>query len=529
MKKTIALITTLASCLLLYSCKPTVTPEQPDSDKKTQGSSTTQNSESTGTPKPDQEPPLDPDFAHPGNVETVSFTISDIPAEYTSVHIFRKYNTEKTYSHYATYDFYRTDESHTITFEDIFVEPGKTYNYKYTLIKNQSKPEYIYVDNGETKNFTPASGKGELKYNEPIPEFSYDPETTDLSFSTQLKIVPDPDSLYDAEKYENPDAPYPNVMSALCLDTDTFSWLTNTVDYTKTTLNLLNDFPYGQGDYNFSSFRPALFCSFPDSSYSLWFYGKEYSLEDENINIHFPVRFGAKNVENGIEVAFSKHKYDFTDWNNSYIEIYENDVKLDYKFFIYYNILYSTEIYKEHKFVFPFTTKGKTYTFKFNPNDEKSFEQSIVAEYTSSLKIDSQKITDNFKNMKISYIENNTAEKPVRLVKISSAAVDCFTGKTETNLRTGIELDVYADEGDWQGSINGMSQTAFNELTSDGLNILESEYFEHYGDVTKAFNETGKILFLPCLLFTVEDEANAAGNFFITGNLSETFPWAATE
>jgi len=235
MKKSFTLLAALAASLLVFSCKPVVTPDP--------------------APAPDPEPEevFDPDFAHPGNVESISFTISDIPAEQQSVYIYRKYNTSNKFECYAIYYFYDTTQAHTITFEDKFVKTDKTYNYRYCF-KYKSK-DFIDVTNGETKNFTPATGLGELEYKE-APEVSYNSATTELSFAKALEFNPDVDTVCTKTDEETGNA-YPVYQKAMGMYTQD-TWSTSTINYENTSFNLLQTFMYAQGDYDFKSISPAL-------------------------------------------------------------------------------------------------------------------------------------------------------------------------------------------------------------------------------------------------------------------------------
>lgn len=329
---------------------------------------------------------IDPDVEHPGNVESVSFEIPDIPAGVSNVFIYRKYNTDADFSLYGRFDFIIQKEG-TLTFRDDFVDVGKTYRYKYSYTKQDKEVVTVLVDNGETKNFTPSSGAGELKFVDSALSSSYDPETTVLSFKNKLEFASLP------EKYRK----------AMYIS-DHNSWLSSTVNFENTAFKLKEEFSHGRGRYNIDSIGPAVVWIYWDSenndNYALWLLGKKYDVSDKDIRLYFPSGLEAENVENGIKV-YAGRLIGEAEWENSEIEIYEGDVKLDWYF--YMNNARGIDEGASISFVYPFVTAGKKYTFKYSPYEGKTYEVSIVADKTSSLQIDKNKLNENFYGAKLSY------------------------------------------------------------------------------------------------------------------------------
>lgn len=460
----------------------------------------------------DETPVIDPDFEHPGNVELVSFEIPDIPEGVSSVFIYRKYNTDADFSYYGSFDFY-TQKERTLTFRDDFVDAGKTYRYKYSYTKQDKEVVTVLVDNGETKNFTPSSGAGELKFVEPVPSSSYDPETTELSFKNKLEFASLPE----------------NYQKAMYIS-DHNSWLSSTVNFENTDFNLKEEFSHGRGRYNIDSFGPAVLAwsNWDYDNYVLWMLGKKYDVSDKDIKLYFPSGLEAENVENGIKVYATRPKFE-AEWENSEIEIYENDVKLDCVFYIY-NI-WSIKERNSISFVYPFVTAGKKYTFKYSPYEGKTYEVSVTADKTSGLQIDKNKLKENFYGAKLSYTENDTESGPSRLVKLSKDAKDIFIGKTDSNLKFVeyvISMNTKDIEYTWLASV-GESDEEYEALLTSGLDILDpsiplEEWQSTSGIVEKA-NEGKVIYFSPYIQFSVDEKDSAYGTLTVMGEDSELFQW----
>jgi len=255
---------------------------------------------------------------------------------------------------------------------------------------------------------------------------------------------------------------------------------------------------------------------------ALWILGKRYDISDQNVNVHFPQTFGIKNEDNGIRVYFTRKPYSGVSWNYMYIDIYEDDVKLDYFFSSYFNL----KDYTEYSFLFPFTTKGKKYTFKFKDGADGDVinEKSIIAEYTSNLKIDNEKLQNNFMTTELNYWEEDTEDAFVRKVNvIDPKSFDVFTGGTENNLPVvSIYMDIFAEEKSWVGTLN------LSSTDTSGVNIFDDSKAKLYPWTESSLNDSGTILFKMLLTFATEKNNQAAGIFVINSPTSQTFTWTPT-
>lgn len=459
---------------------------------------------------------IDPDFNNPGNVDSVSFVISDIPEGIPSISIYRKYNTDADFSFYGYYYFY-TAKERTLTFKDDFVDSGKTYQYKYSYKKTDKETVTVLVNNGETKNFTPSSGIGELKFIEPIPECTYNQKTTELTFENKLELSAVPETYYKA-----------------LLISDNDNWLTITCPFEDSIFNLKEMFSHGKGKYNINCFGPAVNWSNwnyeNNDNYALWILGKKYDIADKDIKLYFPSGLEAENVENGIKVYAAREDYE---WENSVIEIYEDDVKIDCDFYI--NNVRSIKQRESISFVYPFVTAGKKYTFKFSPYEGKNYEVTVTADKTSSLQIDKNKLKENFYNAKLSYIENDTESKPSRLIKLSKDAKDIFIGITDSILQYNeysVTMYVQNIESSWSGEIRE-NNNEYERLLTSGVDILEpsiltNEWWSTKYTVSSA-NKGKEIFFRPYLQISVDEKEYASGALVFVGEDSDLFNWTEVD
>lgn len=141
-----------------------------------------------------------------------------------------------------------------------------------------------------------------------------------------------------------------------------------------------------------------------------------------------------RNTSNGINCSLVKKYYENWTLNENSemnISIYEDNL-----FICNYQIPTGSYSFNSgnlyfNEFVFPLTKKGSQYKFIFNMNNSKITEKSIVADQTTPLTVNLDKL-NNITEMETIIEDINIESRTVRTIKLSKPGMDIFDGDFKT-------------------------------------------------------------------------------------------------
>lgn len=255
-------------------------------------------------------------------------------------------------------------------------------------------------------------------------------------------------------------------------------------------LNIYDTFNYVYGKKKITGISGGYF--YEEGNIKQYIFGKTYDISSQNINVQFFDNLAVDNDPDGIKVYFGRTGEDES-WirttENTIIHIFENNVELDYSYFIgltAFDTLRDLEVWdkKSYSFIFPFVTAGNTYTFIFNPSGNKEYKRTITADKTCSVKVNKTKMASNFNKANITYTDTATSKN----LKINSVLKDIFDGNYKDIINyesfsiqiMGKNLDASTNEETetWCGSF-GQYTKEFSALTSyDGFDFMNPNSFD---------------------------------------------------
>lgn len=462
-----------------------------------------------------------------GNVDKCSFSLT-IPQNTKSIEIYRKKYNETEWKK-AIFLSVWTDYSfpETMTFDDPFVNAGTTYNYKCLFIDDINTIDFnnaFYLENSGSLNFTPATGSGEVSFESPFPNFSYNSQTKCINFEQPLKIKP--------ESQEQDYSPALYAVSYSTIDS-----------YELNSLNFLETFLYTRGLKNITELAPCIFKSY-DMSTQIWYIGTSKDLSSKNISVQFtPETLELKNIEKGIELTLTKSNTDspWSGHNTSsiYIDIYEDEQLLNCKYWLnttFYatppNYSEPTE-YSQATFIFPFVKAGKTYTFKFYEYQNVEISKSIVATANSAVQLDSAKMAQNVTNLSYTYTENDNAQNYSRILKTNGNPKDIFTCD---------DIDEYYDTNFLIGLNNPNASRTFkpsiggySNLHNEGLELTDilsynAIYYFTYGNIMDWLNYYQQFTVTSYFeFFTDELGSTENGYLYFQYPVSQEYTWTTIQ
>lgn len=482
---------------------------------------------------PEETPPSEPENntpEDPGNVDNVILSFN-LPENVNSIQIYRKKSNETEWQIYISARFFTAEIPTTLEISDPFVNPGETYNYKYNLIISNNPSTYnltendaTLIKNGNTRNFTPAFGYGEIEFSE-TPEYSLDEYKTTLTLTNKLEVTP---------------ADIPNYYSnAIYYLSDSKNWESWTIDFEENLkINLQQLFSPEYGKKILKGLGPSYIQYYLINNNNIincnvWYFGKLYDFSNENIEIDYNIEpIVLRNTPNGIDIQLTKKCHDSSwqpDSNGEInISIYE-DNNFICKYYIKPNYFQNPSTYFEtmiqSRFIYPFTTIGKTYKFIFSIDGETPIEKSITATNYTPAQIDITKLNNIKQNIDYSYTERTITASTDLLDILDDNYQDLSAVKFQK-----IELVFLNENGEKIGSseINNDEYQSF--ISSNGFNILNHLLildvidYANYLDVLKTVNNNGNFKIKPIFKFLFENDINS-GYFYIEYPQSEVFQW----
>lgn len=426
MKKFIFIIAIIAFNLTGFiSCK--LEPANNSTDNENQNTPAKEDSGNTPpSPAADDDTVYDPDVdttnEDPGNMDKCILNLT-IPEGINRIYIFKKKSTETEW--YYAIDIMKWDNNYPEFFqiEDPFVTPGETYNYKVQFFKYHSSismhPNHaFYVYNGDTRNFTPSQGYGEIEI-EQFPKYTLSSDKLFMKLDEPIHIK----NLDVSEEYQN----------AITYFSD-YHFQGGSTDFENITeYDFRVLFSDMLGKKRLDKICPAYYISGDEYLYS--FCSKGYDISYENILIDYDIdTISLKNTSDGINCSLVKKYYENWTLNENSemnISIYE-----DNHFICNYQIptgsyCFNSGILYFNEFVFPLTKKGSQYKFIFNMNNSKITEKSIVADQTTPLTVNLDKL-NNITEMETIIEDIDTEYGIVKTIKLSKPGMDIFNRDFKT-------------------------------------------------------------------------------------------------
>ena len=222
-----------------------------------------------------------------------------------------------------------------------------------------------------------------------------------------------------------------------------------------------------------------------------------------------------QNVPNGIEVRIVKKEND-PEWTYSTIKFKEDEKDLNW----YYSYFNNNECVLEKTnniltFLYPFTTKGKTYTFTIAPFAGCVETVSIVADYTSPSQIDNLEILENFS---VSYEEKDDENGPKRIIKINSNPLSLFDNKDIIKYKQ-LCVNTYNANYEWVYNF-GHNDSQYNALLNDGIDFMNENSGLYISKTQEEFknllNKGNKIIIIPHIQFNTRPYSETSGSFLFT-------------
>lgn len=423
MKIKLSVLAAVMSAFLVLGCD---TPSDPQNSKPV-------------NPEPEL-PQGEPDLELPGDVESVQFEIPNIPDGVSYVYIYRKYNTDEDYTFYSWVNLNSPKEDNLI-YNDPYVDAGKTYRYKYSYYESAEKIVNVEIDNNGTKNFTPATGIGELKYKDGLPTSTYNTATKELVFSDKLVLSPVIEEI--------------NGYSKAISFWDKTRYLYTSINYDYTTFNLETLFEYAAGKFDITSIGPAVLYYNPEEKINIYYQGKKYDISEKNITMYYSVGVNCENTDEGMMIYTKRFRNE--SWNFGIMEIYEDDVSLN----MFYVL--DPEPGEVNHFLFPFTKKGTTYKFVLNKTGNSSMWTTIVANKTTNLQLDAEKLKNHLTDADMSF------DSSTKILKCATNPKDIFN-KTDTSTLKYLDYVVYIFDTDDNGSF---IYNHYDDFVNEGVDLSE--------------------------------------------------------
>lgn len=359
---------------------------------------------------PDRDTTYEASWDLKGEVNNISLVIADIPSNTNQIAIYRKTFYEQDWASYLIIDKFGSSYPESLTIEDPFVEKNKTYNYKYLFINGINKiDDAVEFLNGETKNYTPLNGSGEISFKEK-PKYTYSYGDSAFFLKEKAQVVPElNENTYDTFIY---------------YETNNKEWHSTNFDFsTNQKIDLLYEFRYANlvGKKELKGFGPGYSIYEPETKLKYWYKGELENCSSSKYKATYTSdTLEVEEVPDGILVSIFKEA-DSQSWIGNEISIYEDDVRMK----CYYNLTTDFTTSTERKcqsFVFPFVTEGKTYKFKLETEVNNIITKEIVSTKTSAINIDENKLNAAGTSFSFENVDNNT-----KLLKMGNYGKDVFT------------------------------------------------------------------------------------------------------
>lgn len=456
-----------------------------------------------------------------GIIDKVSFELN-VPAETISIEIFRKKAEETEWKFISVIGINnRTAFPSTLTFEDPFVISNKTYNYKCLFISDPEElsdlDKAIDIKNGDSINFTPINGYGEIQFKGGFPDFTYDSLSTVMSLSKCMEAYPET----VPEGYS----------TAFFLENNYRTSSIYTYNFSETQIKLKDTCFLSRGTQYITGIGLGFNFEDLEEGISYWYYGKTEDISGKNIIVTFPPEtIILENTDNGILVQLYKRQYENWLSNATTINFYEDDKLMDYFYWLESNAYY--DYYSPHtiSFILPFVQKGKKYTVKFNTSQTNKVSASIIATKSTPLQLDTQKLNQCLTGLTYSFTGSGTSSSGNTSIKISKDATDLFNTNPESVLKYFKLSLVFIDSYNTYITSISPSSKGYAKLIGDGLDIydesnLNLSSWETQDFIINALSSTiteFNILMNLCFSFEEENEYGYYGLLYPT---SQYFTW----
>lgn len=453
-----------------------------------------------------------------GEVSKILLTIPEIPADTQQIGIYRKSYYDKEWTSYISIDKWGTGFPESLVVEDPFVAINKTYNYKYLIINGSNRiDDAIEFVNGETKNFTPLSGRGELSFKDK-PEYTYSYGDATFYLKDNLKLTPE-DEAGDYSTF-------------VYYETKDKSWYSTSFNFsTMKKIDLEDDFSYNniQGRKEIKGFGGGYSKHIDETNLHLWYRGNIEDCSDKNLIAKYSSeQLELELVPDGILVSVSRTANE-DEWYSDRVKIYEDGTKLDLYYYLSYSFRTVSTENKIESFVFPFVTEGKTYKFTFDTYNGYSATAEIQATKTSPVQIDYDKIAEAAESYSLENVDANT-----KLLKMSKYGKHVFSQDC-TDLFRYYSQVVYFKEGAGEKPAAIPSSEEEN-LLNGGTNLFGTDPVTNeklYWAFDKSDNPTNKnYKIITDIYFSIESyERNTTdyGYYILEYPITQnTYEWTAT-
>ena len=223
--------------------------------------------------------------------------------------------------------------------------------------------------------------------------------------------------------------------------------------------------------------------------------------------------FGHATSSSGNKLAIVKKEND-PEWTYSTIKFKEDEKDLNW----YYSYFNNNECVLEKTnniltFLYPFTTKGKTYTFTITPFAGCVETVSIVADYTSPAQFNNLEILENFS---VSYEEKDDENGPKRIIKINSDPLSLFDNKDIIKYKQ-LCVNTYNANNEWVYNF-GQNDLQYYALLNDGIDFMNenSNLLKTPEEFKIHLNSGDKIIINPHIQFNTRPYSETSGNFLFT-------------